>query len=126
MRKIFFFLLMAFSCSVWAEWVLVTKSEARGVFFYIDPASIRREGNLRKFWQLADFKERNKSLDKSYRSKIELDCKEEIFRVSSITIFSESMLKGNITNSFNYPNSEWENIAPGTLDADTMEYVCAK
>ena len=44
----------------WAEWVLVAKSE-RGVFFYIDPASIRREGNLRKFWKLADFKDRDKS-----------------------------------------------------------------
>ena len=117
---------MMLAGSAWAEWVLVTKSEERGVFFYIDPASIRKEGNLRKFWQLADFKELNKSIDKSFRSKFELDCKEEIFRVSSITTFSESMLKGNITNSFNYPNSEWESIAPGTMDADTMKYVCSK
>lgn len=124
MRTIFFVLLMAFSCSAWAEWVQVTQSEV--VIFYIDPASIRREENLRNYWQLADFKQRNESQGKSFRSKIELDCKKETYRVSSITVFSGSMLTGDMIKNFNYPNKEWENIAPGTLDADQMEFVCAK
>jgi hypothetical protein len=126
MKKIIFALLMFISCSAWSEWVLVGTSADDDKKFYIDPETIRREGVLVKYWKLSNLKVRNKSGDMSWRSREELDCKKERYRLTSITTFSEPMLGGSMTGHFNYPNDEWRDIPPGTLDAAKMKYVCAK
>ena len=126
MKKLIFALLMVLSYSAWAEWVLVseaTNSEAKN---YIDPATIRREGTLRKYWRLADLKVRDKDGDMSWRIRDEIDCKKERYRLSGMTTFSESMLGGRVTSTSNAPNGEWSDIAPGTVMAALMRYVCAK
>jgi len=124
MKKLIFTLLMILSYSAWAEWVLVSQNDETQI--YIDPATIRREGDLRRFWTLTNLKVRNKSGDMSWRSRDEINCKKERDRSTSITTFSESMLGGRVTGNFNYPNGEWSDIAPSTLMSFAMAYVCAK
>lgn len=114
------------SCSAWAEWVLVAASTNDEVQSYIDPATIRREGTLLRYWKLTNLKVRDRNGYMSSRTREELDCKKERYRLTSITTFSESMLGGTINDSFNNPNSEWRDIAPGTVMSFVMAYVCAK
>lgn len=124
MKKFIFTLLMFLSYSAWAEWVLV--SESTNAQLYIDPATIRREGTLRKYWKLTNLKVRDKDGDMSWRTRDETDCKEERERFTSMTTFSESMLGGRVTRTADFPNNEWSDIAPGTVMATVMRYVCAK
>ena len=124
MKKLIFALLMFFSCSLRAEWVLVGEGPSGNK--YIDPATIRREGDLIKYWALSNIRVRNKEGNMSWRTREELDCKKERYRMTSLTTFSDSMLGGSMNGNFNYPNEEWSDIPPGTLDAAKMKYVCAK
>ena len=126
MKKLIFSLLMFISCSVWAEWVLVVESADGNTTSYVDPATIRREGTLLKYWTLTDLKVRSKKGYMSWRSREELDCKKERYRTTSLTAFRDSMLGGRITENLNFPTAEWNYIAPDTLDEEVMKYVCAK
>ena len=129
MRKLILVLLLFISYSAWADkhygtkWVWVAGT-IEGDAYYIDPATIRKEGTLRKYWKLADLKAPNKNGDMSWRVREELDCKKERYRITSLTTFSDSMIKGRITGNYNIPNDEWSDIAPGTLDDYVMKYVC--
>jgi hypothetical protein len=125
MKKLLFFLLIFISSSAWTGWVPIANSDSGDTEFYVDPATIRKEGVLRKFWKMVNLKNRNKNGDISFRFRDELDCKEEKFRNLNITTFSEKMLSGEITNNFN-TIGKWVYIAPGTLDEAVMEYVCRK
>ena len=124
MKKLIFALLMFISCSLRAEWVLVGEGPSGNK--YIDPATIRREGDLIKYWALSNIRVRNKEGNMSWRTREELDCKKERYRTTSLTSFRDSMLGGRITSNFNFPNAEWNYIAPDTLDEEVMKYVCAK
>ena len=126
MKGLIFVLLMFISCSVWAEWVLIGESTDGSATIYVDPATIRREGVLVKYWRLTDIRVRNKDGNMSWRTRDELDCKKERSRVTSMTTFSDSMLGGSLNGNFNYPNDEWADIPPCTLDAVKMKFVCAK
>jgi hypothetical protein len=126
MKKLIFALLMVLSYSAWAEWVLVAAVASNGNQYYIDPATIRREGTLLKYWRLTNLKVRNKAGDMSWRTRDEIDCKKERWRFTSLTRFSESMLGGTINTNVNAPNNEWRDIAPGTVMSFVMAYVCAK
>ena len=54
-RLVLCLLLSLVAAPAWAEWVQV--SETDHAFYYIDPATIRKDGNLRKFWTIADLKQ---------------------------------------------------------------------
>ena len=124
MKKLIFSLLMFISCSAWSEWVLVDATDWGET--YVESKTIRREGTLRKFWVLGDAKVRSKTGYMSFRARVEIDCKKEKKRMTAIHLFRDSMLKGLLGESVNYPNDEWSDIPPGTTDEATMEYVCAK
>ena len=126
MKKLIFALLMFISCSVWAEWVVVGESTSDGTTFNIDPATVRREGTLLRYWKLTNLTVQNKSGNMSWRTREELDCKRERYRLTSMTTFSGPMLGGKINGSFSWPDDEWTDIAPGTMNETVMKYVCAK
>jgi hypothetical protein len=126
MKKLIFSLLIFISYSVYAEWVLVVESNDGEAKIYVDPATIRREGTLLKYWTLTDLKVRNKFGDMSRRTREEIDCKKERYKRTSLTAFRDSMLGGVITGNHTNPDAEWIDIAPGTLDEAIMKYVCTK
>ena len=109
LAAIFLGLLLA-TGSAWAEW--------EPVFFtydgdtnYIDPATIRKEGSLRKVWEILDLKQRHKDGEMSRRSRSEYDCKNERRRFMSISEHSEPMARGETLRSVTN-TSGWYDIPP--------------
>lgn len=123
MRLVLCLLLALAAAPAWAEWVKV--SEHTESFFYIDPATIRRDGNLRRVWEIQDLKKRHKEGEMSMRNLSEYDCKEERTRILSITGHSDPMAGGKTLFSESGPG-KWDDIAPGTVSQKMMRIVCAK
>lgn len=67
--------------------------------YYIDSASIQRQGSVRTFWSLRDYKTVQSTYDgKAYKSallKIELDCSSQEATALEITYFTGKMLSGD-------------------------------
>ena len=124
MRKATLMILLAVvSSGAVAEWVKVSENDA--VFFYIDPATIRRNGDFRRVWEMRNMKKIDKDGVMSVRALMEYDCKEERSRILSISEHSEPMLGGKVLLSADDP-STWRYAAPGTVFESTLKIVCAK
>lgn len=123
MRTILCFLLALVATPAWAEWVKVSVSDTS--IFYIDPASIRKDGNLRKVWRITDLKQRHKDGEMSIRGLDEYDCKEERLRFLALSSHSETMAGGETLWSKNYSDGEWQAIPPGSTVARVLKIVCA-
>jgi hypothetical protein len=106
------------------NWVLVSEA-TDGAKNYVDPSTIRRDGNLTRHWEYLDYASRQPSGEKSTRSFYETDCREERTRIIEFTGFSESMLQGRIIGTSRGTGS-WSQIAPGTVGERVMRYVCAR
>jgi hypothetical protein len=67
--------------------------------YYVDSANIQRQGVVRTFWSLRDYKTVQATYDgKAYRStllKIELDCASQEATALEITYFTGKMLSGD-------------------------------
>ena len=121
--KTLFLALLFVSSSAFAGWQLVDVHLAQGHMFYIDPATIRKDGNMRTFWRKTEYKSRING-DMSARSKIEIDCKKESYRFLALAGFSEPNLMGTTTYQADYPNDPFVSIAPDTIDNTFMQRVC--
>ena len=55
MRVVLVALLMLATIPAWAEWLKVEENDI-GTVFYLDPATIRKDGDLRRVWGLQDLK----------------------------------------------------------------------
>jgi len=106
------------------NWVLVAEATT-GNKFYVNPSTIRRDGNLRRYWKFTDYASRQSTGVLSARTFEETDCREERRRTIEITGFSESMLQGRILGTERGDGS-WDQIAPGTVAETVMRYVCAR
>jgi hypothetical protein len=114
--------LLLASSGAWAEWVKVTETE--GSVFYIDPATIRNEGNVRKVWVLQDLKQRHKDGDLSTRMRYEYDCKGDRFRMLSLSSHTGQMARGQTLVNDNEPDA-WYDVPPKTITEFVLKLVCA-
>lgn len=110
--------------SAWAEWKVVDETEK--AFFYIDPATIRKEGNLRKVWEITDLKTRETDVAMSKRARTEYDCKNERWRLLALSTYSESMVKGKELFNMRGGPTDWSDIPPRTAVETTLKIVCAQ
>ena len=110
--------------SAWAEWVRVGSVD--GAVFYIDPASIRKDGNLVKVWKIQDLKQRDKAGELSRRNRSEYDCKEERHRFLSLSTHSGPLASGTTlyTNDFPGKPDTWKQIPPGSVVETVLKIVC--
>lgn len=113
---------------VYAEWVLLSKNDQTDMTVYVDPASIRHEGNMAKMWVLKDFKTVRTVAGLSFLSRkdqIECDCAEERFRLLAGTIFLGNMGSGKVV--FNDSDeSKWNPVAPDSVGQAVWEVACGK
>lgn len=126
MRQIIFALIIAtYSAAVLAEWVKI--AETNETVFYIDPGSIRKDGNSRKAWLIQDYKVR---VDGALSMRVyeEYDCHEGRSRSLSLSAHSENMASGKViyTGSNPNPNPPWDYIAPDTAPSLALKMVCSK
>jgi len=111
------------SSPAWAEWVELDRSESAAV--YIDPATIKKEGHLRRAWSLVELRKPDSSGGLSRKHFMEYDCKDERVRILQATVSRGPMGRGEITGSTLRP-SEWSYIAPGMVAEKIFKYVCAR
>lgn len=123
MKKLFLVVLLMLHGSVWAEWVFV--AETNQDFFYIDPATIRKDGNMRRVWRLTSFKQPSKGGTLSHRDRSEFDCTQERYRILELSAHSEPMAGGK-TTSIEQGNGLWSEIPPGTAIEEMLKIVCSK
>ena len=123
MKKLFLVCLMMLAGSAWAEWVF--HSETSGANHYYDPATIRKDGNMRRVWELHDFTQRRKGGEMSFRLRSEYDCKQERYRYLAISGHSKPKAGGTVLQSGGEDN-DWVAIAPRTIAETLLNRVCAK
>ena len=124
MKKLFLIGLMMLTGSAWAEWVLVSMTPNDGTEFYIDSKTIRKEGNLRKAWELQNLKTPGILGELSTRGRYEYDCKNERTRRLSSSLHSGAMAQGNTISTDSIAETTWDEVAPRTAGASLFKYVC--
>jgi hypothetical protein len=115
-------LLLTFTSPARGEWVEYVKFR-NGDTFYYDPASIKRDGHLRRVWAIENLEQREKYGALSYRLRWEFDCKKERVRYLSFATFSERMARGTVLASRNSEDA-WGDIAPGSAAAIMRKALC--
>ncbi|HEX6825614.1 MAG TPA: surface-adhesin E family protein [Nitrospiraceae bacterium] len=125
-----FWLLIMFlvlsSGHVYAEWVLVSGDDAAGLAVYVDPATIRRNGNLAKMWQLYDYKTVQTVAGDSLLSMKrfnEYDCMQERTRMLGYTWFTGNMGNGNVVYSTT-EQQPWEPVVPRSINRSLWKAAC--
>ena len=106
-----------------AAWVPFMRSDSSVV--YIDAASVRKEGHLRKAWVLVDMHRKAANGVHSTRGHSEIDCRENKMRVHDLKGFSGRMASGETLYAFD-GSSEWVPIPPKTPLADNVRLVCSR
>ena len=109
--------------AAWAEWVGV--STTKNYDKYIDPATIRKDGNLVRVWEINDLKTRSTGGELSRRMRYEYDCKQERIKTLSFSFHSEAMGSGTTLIS-DSNEGEWNHIPPGSISERVLKIVCAK
>ena len=125
-------LLFLSSAPAYAEWQAVEKDYLLPGLqtVYVDPESIRREGNLVTMWQLIDFtwmqgNPRGPTRFFSTKTHKQFDCKEKRLRLLAYTEFSHHMGTGIATNG--YVNKDnWLPVEAGSISHALWEVACGK
>ena len=115
-------LLMAFAPAQ-AEWVRV--SQIRDSVYYIDQATIRKNGHLRRVWVLQDLRKRHQDGELSRRLLMEYDCKGERMRNLSISEHLAPMASGQAMSTDSTPEP-WVSIPRNTPAEVIFKIICAK
>jgi len=121
-------LLVLSSGPAYAEWVAIGGNDQIGMTTYVDRATIRRNSNLVKIWQLNDFKtvqtvEGNSFL--STKKQRQFNCAEERTRILAATQFSGNMGNGEVV-WVNSNEQKWEPVVPGSIGQTLWEFACGK
>jgi hypothetical protein len=107
-----------------ANWVLVSRNVS-DTEVYVDPSTIRRDGRLRRYWDLTNFPSPRSSGALSGRYLMEVDCQEQRSRILQSASFSGPMLTGTLISRSNNPGN-WDYLAPKPQGAEVMRYVCER
>lgn len=122
-RHIFALVLMLSAAPTLAGWDTVY--ETKTAVHYIDPETIRKEGDLRKVSTLQDLKVQGERGERSMRALMEYDCKNKRVRPISATAHRGQMATGEIVATISKP-SKWISIAPESAFNTTLRHVCAR
>ena len=109
-----------------AEWTDVGESDR--FITYVDSATIRRNGNFVKMWDLMDYKTMQTVADVSFlssKTQQEYDCKEERSRLLAFSWFSGQMGNGNVVLSDSEPD-KWKPIQPESFGEIKWKIACGK
>ena len=114
-----------------AEWVDVGGKVEEGLTVYtvyVDPDTIRRNGDVVTLWALFDYKTIQSIVGGpwlSSKARREYDCVEVRVRLLGFTTFSGNMGSGEAVYS-NSDESKWEPVAPDSLDRNLWEVACSR
>jgi hypothetical protein len=131
-------LLMLSSVPAYAEWVAVEKDYLLPGLqtVYVDPDTIRREGNLVTMWQLIDFKSMQGNAGMgplgfgphrflSTKTHKQFDCAEKRLRLLAFTEFSRGMGTGIPANGY-VDHGNWIPVEPESINQALWDVACGK
>ena len=104
------------------KWVKYTDDLVWSI--YLDPGSLRKEGEIRRFWMLTDLKKRDEDGVLSRQVQFEHDCKKSRTRILAMKEFSGAMGGGKLLSSELIDKHEDGNVPQGFLDARLVDSVC--
>ena len=131
MAKVFLMVLLALACnSAMADWVGIGRAKDGIGKFYANSSSVKKTGSKVALWTLTDFNQTQKTPNgsKSYRSyklRMEIDCKQLTVRNTGFTVYSGNMAKGEVVLS-SETKFESEPIPKGSILEVFSEYACKK
>jgi hypothetical protein len=110
-----------------ADWQKVTTTDS-GII-YVDDGTIKRNGPIRSFWSLLDYRTPQKAQRGAYfvstRTHMEMDCRKEMVHILQFSMHSGPMLTGEIVDSQGVMR-EWQTIPPDTPLVNLFKFVCGK
>ncbi len=125
-------LLFLSTVPAYAEWVAVEKDYLLPGLqtLYVDPETIRREGNLVTMWQLIDFtwmqgNPRGPTRFLSTKTHKEFDCAETRLRLLAFTEFSRRMATGIPADGY-VDKDNWQQVEPESINHALWEVACGK
>ncbi len=121
-------LLALSSGPAYAGWVLTSGDDEAGLTVYVDPDTIRRNGNLAKMWQLYDYKTVQTVAGDSllsFKRFNEYECTEERTRTLGYTWFSGNMGRGPVVYS-TAEKLQWEPVTPRSINHTLWKVACSK
>jgi hypothetical protein len=131
-------LLVLSSVPAYAEWVAVEKDYLLPGLqtVYVDPDTIRREGNLVTMWQLIDFKlmQGNAGMGPfgfgphrflSTKTHKQFDCAGKRLRLLAFTEFSRGMGTGTPANGY-VDHGNWIPVEPESINQALWNVACGK
>jgi len=127
MKKIILLLLLSgLSSSALAEWVEVVKED--GLTILGNPATVRRQGNLVRMWDMSDYGSKQKLTGNSYLSKLlfaEYDCANEKYRSLYLSVHKENSGDGNLLYATDVDDF-WRPVPPGSVAENLLKFACEK
>ena len=111
-----------FTLPAWAAWVVVDDSGP--IAYYIDTATVTKQGPLTQVWELQVARRRSDDGALSRKSLLEFNCKAQTFRVRAMSGYTRPMAEGAVL--FNIEQvTEWSMVRPNTAGAEVMKRSCA-
>ena len=128
MRKIILMMFLAgVSQATKAEWIAYATSGDGNQVVYVNPATIRKDGDKVKMWSLYDFKTAQPLTDGKFflsqMAQYEYDCKQEQMRVLAMFLHSGNMRKGDVLIS-SFDIRKWAPFAPESTNEFLWNYAC--
>ena len=123
MKTIFLAALILLGSSAQADWAKMGETDEGS--FYIDTASVLRDGHVRQVWELTDLKQRDEGGELSRRTRVQYDCKRGRTQVLSISTHWEPMAAGATLLSV-AREGLWKEVPPETAYAAAFKLLCAQ
>lgn len=129
-RLILLILLMLSTMPAYGEWLQVSKDVETGQTVYVDPDSIRRNGDMAEMWTLYDYKTAQPTAGDAFlSSKVqnEYNCTQEMRRMVSVTEFAGNMGSGKVVHkgSSLFTTAKWIPARAG-LGETLLKVACGK
>lgn len=109
-----------------AAWTLVYTNGQNKSAIYIDYATIRKEGSIRRVWELSEHPGAKSTEVRSLRTRTEYDCANERFRLISTSTHTGPLASGQTTFSYDDNTGPWHEIPPGSPVDAILKIVCSK
>lgn len=114
-------LLTLISGAAQADWLKT--AESGEATYYSNPATLEKDGDIRRAWEIHDYQKRDADGEMSLRLHVEYDCKASKYRLLGFSTHSEPMAEGKTLVS-NGNVGEWMPVPPDTLVARNLNLYC--
>lgn len=122
-RLSLFFALAFIAAPALAEWEKVSESDIAS--YFIDAASLQKNGTLRRVWQVQNLKQRDKDGELSRRALVEYDCRAAENRTLALSMHADAMGEGKRLDAYSDPSSP-RKVVPGSSGDAVLKLVCAR